>query len=282
MSKNQQSFLFQKAGWFWIGFAAFAGLLPGKLCSKIKNLKILSGCGFLLHISHHPSIYTTWKHLCSSAQHRCCLLQLLSFLVFPLEFSWAGAGTRALLHDYFLYDWHNSGEGHTFHAFTHARDAFVNAQKEFELSRIEREVIKSICSLWPRFLLSVGRAWWFVWWIRAVPCTKPLNKIHILCSEKVFVLSASHWAFGWFFVWPLIMLRLPFIWLWIGSDIAWYLFVNFSYGLCSIISLAGSTKPWSARFRKNVWYSTAVFSRSLLSYLWLRRFAGRVPFRMDS
>ena len=48
----------------------------------------------------------------------------------------------ALLHDYFLYDWHNSGEGHTFHAFTHARDAFVNAQKEFELSRIEREVIK--------------------------------------------------------------------------------------------------------------------------------------------
>ena len=48
----------------------------------------------------------------------------------------------ALLHDYFLYDWHIPKNGHTFHAFTHGRDACRNAQKEFRLSKIERDVIR--------------------------------------------------------------------------------------------------------------------------------------------
>ena len=49
----------------------------------------------------------------------------------------------ALLHDYFLYDWHEADKSHRFHGFIHAGRALFNAEKDFELSDIERNMIKS-------------------------------------------------------------------------------------------------------------------------------------------
>lgn len=49
----------------------------------------------------------------------------------------------ALLHDYFLYDWHVPDKSHSFHAFTHAGRALKNAEKDFELNEIERNMIES-------------------------------------------------------------------------------------------------------------------------------------------
>lgn len=46
----------------------------------------------------------------------------------------------ALLHDYFLYDWHMSG--HRLHGFFHAKRALRNAERDFELSEIEKDIIK--------------------------------------------------------------------------------------------------------------------------------------------
>lgn len=47
----------------------------------------------------------------------------------------------ALLHDYFLYDWHDANPSHRLHGFRHARFAFENAASEFELGRVEKDVI---------------------------------------------------------------------------------------------------------------------------------------------
>ena len=47
----------------------------------------------------------------------------------------------ALLHDFFLYDWHVADPTHRLHGFYHARTAYRNAEKEFALGRIERDVI---------------------------------------------------------------------------------------------------------------------------------------------
>ena len=47
----------------------------------------------------------------------------------------------ALLHDYFLYDWHEKRKGHHFHGFTHPGTALKNAEKEYELGDIERNII---------------------------------------------------------------------------------------------------------------------------------------------
>ncbi len=47
----------------------------------------------------------------------------------------------ALLHDYFLYDWHVD-HSHGLHGFTHPKTALINADRDFELNDIERDIIK--------------------------------------------------------------------------------------------------------------------------------------------
>lgn len=48
----------------------------------------------------------------------------------------------ALLHDYFLYDWHEKDAGHGLHGFYHPGKALVNALKHFELTKMEQMLIK--------------------------------------------------------------------------------------------------------------------------------------------
>ena len=48
----------------------------------------------------------------------------------------------ALLHDYFLYDWHDKTiPGHNIHGFTHPRTACINADRDFGLNDIEKDII---------------------------------------------------------------------------------------------------------------------------------------------
>ncbi|MCF0106146.1 MAG: HD domain-containing protein [Holdemanella sp.] len=48
----------------------------------------------------------------------------------------------ALLHDYFLYDWHDHDKGHSLHGFTHPATALENANRDFDLNDIEKDMIK--------------------------------------------------------------------------------------------------------------------------------------------
>ena len=48
----------------------------------------------------------------------------------------------ALLHDYFLYDWHEPTKANRIHGFTHPGIALRNAEKVFDLGKIEKNMIK--------------------------------------------------------------------------------------------------------------------------------------------
>lgn len=48
----------------------------------------------------------------------------------------------ALLHDYFLYDWHDAPGEHRLHGFRHPGFALKNAERDVPLNEIERDVIK--------------------------------------------------------------------------------------------------------------------------------------------
>ncbi len=48
----------------------------------------------------------------------------------------------ALLHDYFLYDWHEKSMANMIHGFTHPHKAFLQAKKDFELSHVESDMIR--------------------------------------------------------------------------------------------------------------------------------------------
>ncbi len=57
----------------------------------------------------------------------------------------------ALLHDYFLYDWHDWDDGaHRLHGFTHGQAALRNAVRDFRLNAIERDSIA--CHMFPMTL----------------------------------------------------------------------------------------------------------------------------------
>ncbi len=47
----------------------------------------------------------------------------------------------ALLHDYFLYDWHIKGQARGLHGFTHPSVAKENADRDFSLNEIEKDII---------------------------------------------------------------------------------------------------------------------------------------------
>ncbi len=47
----------------------------------------------------------------------------------------------ALLHDFFLYDWHEPDISHKFHGFTHPKTALQNALSEWELDKTEIDII---------------------------------------------------------------------------------------------------------------------------------------------
>lgn len=53
----------------------------------------------------------------------------------------------ALLHDYFLYDWHEGGLRYPPHGFTHAETAMRNACRDFSVGRKERDMI--YCHMFP-------------------------------------------------------------------------------------------------------------------------------------
>lgn len=57
-----------------------------------------------------------------------------------------------LLHDFFLYDWHDKGNRvHNLHAFKHPNIALDNAKKYFNLNNIEEEIIKK--HMWPTTII---------------------------------------------------------------------------------------------------------------------------------
>lgn len=58
-----------------------------------------------------------------------------------LSCRWKSLVSGALLHDYFLYDWHIPAPDHRFHGFTHPKAALRNAQRDWALDPIQRNII---------------------------------------------------------------------------------------------------------------------------------------------
>ncbi|MDR0223245.1 MAG: HD domain-containing protein [Oscillospiraceae bacterium] len=57
----------------------------------------------------------------------------------------------ALLHDFFLYDWHDDWD--KLHGFKHPRIALENAKKRFKLNKKEREIIRK--HMWPMTFINI-------------------------------------------------------------------------------------------------------------------------------
>ncbi|MBR0366230.1 MAG: HD domain-containing protein [Clostridia bacterium] len=69
-----------------------------------------------------------------------CALDIASKLNIPINKRQLIRG--GILHDYFLYDWHDGRPERRIHGFTHPYKALRNAEEDFELTEIERDIIK--------------------------------------------------------------------------------------------------------------------------------------------
>ena len=78
-------------------------------------------------------------------EHSVCVALVCLWLVhrLHLKVNQRALVRGALLHDYFLYDWHTPDKSHRLHAFSHAGRALENARRDFRLNRIERNMIRS-------------------------------------------------------------------------------------------------------------------------------------------
>ena len=80
---------------------------------------------------------TVFDHCIAVAEYSCRIAEFLHLSVNRKVLI-----RGALLHDYFLYDWHDKANGHHWHGFTHPGTALHNASEDWKLTPVEREIIK--------------------------------------------------------------------------------------------------------------------------------------------
>ena len=94
----------------------------------------------------------------------------------------------ALLHDYFLYDWHEKDKSHRMHGFTHAKTALNNAKRDFKINKTEEDMIYS--HMFPLNLFRFpktkeGKILCLADKICAVYETMPVDPLKILVNESL-------------------------------------------------------------------------------------------------
>ena len=67
----------------------------------------------------------------------------------------AALARGAMLHDFYLYDWHTPDPSHRLHGFRHPEWAARNAVRCFAVGEKEQQIIR--CHMWPLTLTKVPR-----------------------------------------------------------------------------------------------------------------------------
>ena len=103
---------------------------------ELENKKVLKMKEYIAH-----SDITVYDHCLSVMKMSLLISDKLHIKVERKELL-----RGALLHDFYLYDWHDLPKPKSFfelHGFTHSKIALENATKEFDLSEREKNIIAS-------------------------------------------------------------------------------------------------------------------------------------------
>ncbi len=109
---------------------------------------------------------TVFEHCVAVAKYSLLIAYFLE-RVFKISVDKDSLVRGALLHDYFLYDWHIKGQARGLHGFTHPAVAKENASRDFDLNDIEKDIIaKHMFPLTPflprhreSFIVSLADKW---------------------------------------------------------------------------------------------------------------------------
>lgn len=90
------------------------------------------------------------QHMNSSRYEHCYAVAYYTYIISKkLGLDYISATRGAMLHDFYFYDWRHKGvEGQKrFHAYRHPRIALNNAEENFELNDVEKDII--LKHMWP-------------------------------------------------------------------------------------------------------------------------------------
>ena len=93
----------------------------------------------------------------------------------------------ALLHDYFLYDWHEAQDWHRLHGFRHPFFANRNALRDFQISEREQEIIRK--HMWP--LTVIPPMCREAWVVNAVDTASGI--VEVLAEYRIFKRLRRRW-----------------------------------------------------------------------------------------
>jgi uncharacterized protein len=93
---------------------------------------------------------TTFAHCMAVAYYSYCLALRL-----PKKYDIKSTVRGAVLHDFYLYDWHIPSKSHKLHGYVHPGFALKNAREYFKLNTIEEDIISK--HMWPLTLSKVPR-----------------------------------------------------------------------------------------------------------------------------
>lgn len=85
------------------------------------------------------------QHGSTSVRKHCIMVAYTAYYLsykFKVDINEDELVKGALLHDYFLYDWHEKSWANSIHGYTHPGKALKEAKKDFYLSAVERDMIK--------------------------------------------------------------------------------------------------------------------------------------------
>ena len=105
------------------------------------------------------------QHFNVSCFDHCLLVSYNLYLICKKHrLDYISAARAAMVHDLFLYDWRKRQNGRKgLHAFTHAKTAYENAIKLFDLNDKEKDII--IKHMWPVTLFALPKYKETLWMI---------------------------------------------------------------------------------------------------------------------
>lgn len=99
------------------------------------------------------------QHGSTSTYEHCMNVVRLSYWLncrFHLNTDERSLLVGALLHDFYLYDWHEKSNWHRLHGFYHPSRACRNARKIFEINDLEADIIEN--HMWPLTLRHLPKS----------------------------------------------------------------------------------------------------------------------------
>jgi len=120
-----------------------------KSIRREKALYLYNDCvGDLIETEIVQSMVQYIQHGNVTCLEHCKNVSFKSFKICKLlNLDYKSAARGALLHDFFLYDWHIPGSHVGLHGFRHSKISLENAEKHFKLNSMEKDIISS--HMWP-------------------------------------------------------------------------------------------------------------------------------------